>query len=189
VIESTAGNLILFRLAACCGLRVSEIAHLHMADVRTDGSRPHLRIRRAAAKGHKARVVPLWWDAGTLAYITAWKVSRANQNQHARDVAEPGVQEAVEFLVRDKVVSQRPVFGSQFLLRWLGFAGMAGEVEALVMRRGLALGGLKRTQADGDRVVRTRFNFDVVRRIGVAEVNELSVEQPIQVFRLRTVAA
>ena len=66
-------NLILFRLAACCGLRVSEIAHLHMADVRTDGPRPHLRIRKAAAKGHKARVVPLWWDAGTLADITAWK--------------------------------------------------------------------------------------------------------------------
>ena len=60
-------NLILFRLAACCGLRASEIAQLRMADVRTDGSRPHLRIRRAAAKGHKARVVPLWWDAGTLA--------------------------------------------------------------------------------------------------------------------------
>ena len=72
-------NLVLFRLAACCGLRASEIAHLRMADVRTDGSRPHLRIRRAAAKGHKARVVPLWWDAGTLADITAWKQQRANQ--------------------------------------------------------------------------------------------------------------
>src|SRR5262245_14620999 len=29
-------NLILFRLAVCCGLRVSEIAHLHIGDVRTD---------------------------------------------------------------------------------------------------------------------------------------------------------
>ena len=72
-------NLILFRLAACCGLRASEIAHLRMADVRTDGSRPHLRIRRAAAKGHKARVVPLWWDAGTLADLTTWKQQRTNQ--------------------------------------------------------------------------------------------------------------
>ncbi|HUQ71305.1 MAG TPA: site-specific integrase [Planctomycetaceae bacterium] len=76
-------NLILFRLAACCGLRVSEIANLHLVDVRTDGPRPHLRIRRAAAKGHKARVVPLWWDAGTLADIAAWKLIRGKQNAGA----------------------------------------------------------------------------------------------------------
>lgn len=79
-------NLILFRLAACCGLRVSEIAHLRMADVRTDGSRPHLRIRKAAAKGQKARVVPLWWDAGTLGDLAGWKQQRTSQGVGVDDL-------------------------------------------------------------------------------------------------------
>lgn len=78
-------NLVLFRLAACCGLRASEIASLRMSDVRTEGSRPHLRIRRAAAKGHKARTVPLWWDAGTLQDITAWKLERLQQGTTTED--------------------------------------------------------------------------------------------------------
>lgn len=79
-------NLILFRLAACCGLRVSEIAHLHIGDVRTDGPRPHLRIRKAAAKGQKARVVPLWWDAGTLGDLAAWKQLRSSQGAGPDDL-------------------------------------------------------------------------------------------------------
>jgi len=72
----TRKNLVIFRLATCCGLRVSEIANLQIADVRVELARPHLRIRRGAAKGGKARMVPLWWDAGTLADPATWKVSR-----------------------------------------------------------------------------------------------------------------
>lgn len=66
-------NLILVRLACCCGLRVSEIAGLQVADVRVEPSRPHLRIRRGASKGGRSRIVPLWWDAGRLADLTVWK--------------------------------------------------------------------------------------------------------------------
>jgi integrase len=66
-------NLIVFRLARCCGLRVSEIAQLEMGDVIADVERSHLRLRRGATKGGKARTVPLWWDAGTLADLRAWK--------------------------------------------------------------------------------------------------------------------
>jgi integrase len=66
-------NLVIFRLACCCGLRASEIAQLQVGDVRADVARPHLRIRRGAAKGGKSRTVPLWWDAGTLADVSAWK--------------------------------------------------------------------------------------------------------------------
>jgi integrase len=47
-------NLVLFRLACCSGLRASEIASLQMHDVR----------------------VGIWWDAGTLADITAWHIER-----------------------------------------------------------------------------------------------------------------
>ena len=69
-------ELTLFRLAVCCGLRVSEIAELKLSDVRCEGSKPHLRIRRGAAKGGRSRMVPLWWDRGTLEDITQWKSHR-----------------------------------------------------------------------------------------------------------------
>ncbi len=73
---STRLNLIVFRLATCCGLRASEIAHLQLADVRLEASRPHIRIRAGAAKGGKPRTVPLWWDAGTIEDLKAWKADR-----------------------------------------------------------------------------------------------------------------
>ena len=62
-------NLCLFRLAACCGLRVSEIITLTMDDVRPMIARPHIRIRRSVSKNGRARIVPLWWDGMTLAVI------------------------------------------------------------------------------------------------------------------------
>jgi len=74
--KNTRLNLVLFRLAACCGLRASEIAHLQVGDVRVDVPRSHLRIRASAAKGRRPRTVPLWWDAGTLADVAAWKTER-----------------------------------------------------------------------------------------------------------------
>jgi len=72
-------NLIIFRLAACCGLRVSEIAALRLADVRVEISRPHILIRRGAAKGGRSRTVPLWWDVGTLADLSEWKARLLEQ--------------------------------------------------------------------------------------------------------------
>lgn len=85
---NTRLNLVLVRLACCCGLRVSEIARLQIPDVRVEVSRPHLRIRRGAAKGNRPRIVPLWWDAGTLADLSDWKSERLSQQAHA---AEPFV--------------------------------------------------------------------------------------------------
>ncbi len=69
-------NLVLFRLACCCGLRASEIAKLQVGDVRTELARPHIRIRTGASKGGRPRMVPLWWDAGTLEDLSAWKIDR-----------------------------------------------------------------------------------------------------------------
>ena len=79
-------NLLLFRLACCCGLRLSEIASLILADVRTEGPRPHLRIRKGAAKGGKPRIVPLWWDAGTLADLVQGKSQRTQQGAGPADL-------------------------------------------------------------------------------------------------------
>ena len=72
-------NLIIFRLATCCGLRASEIAQLHSNDIRIEMPRPHIRIRVGASKGGKSRRVPLWWDRGTLDDLAAWRAHRAAQ--------------------------------------------------------------------------------------------------------------
>jgi hypothetical protein len=43
-------NLVIVRLACCCGLRVSEIANLQLDDVVADVTRPHLRLRRGTSQ-------------------------------------------------------------------------------------------------------------------------------------------
>lgn len=76
-------NLTVFRLAACCGLRASEIAGLILADVQVDSSQPKIRVRKEIAKGRKPRAVPLVWDAGTLSDLRQWKQYRINQGAGA----------------------------------------------------------------------------------------------------------
>jgi integrase len=49
---------------------------LRVADVRTELARPHVRISNGASKGGRPRIVPLWWDAGTLEDLVAWKADR-----------------------------------------------------------------------------------------------------------------
>ena len=78
-------NLIIVRLACCCGLRVSEIAGLQLDDVVADVQRPHLRLRRQITKGKRARCVPMWWDAGTLTDLVAWKEKRLADGARGTD--------------------------------------------------------------------------------------------------------
>jgi integrase len=78
-------NLIIVRLACCCGLRVSEIAGLQLDDVVVDVPRPHLRLRRETTKGKRPRMVPLWWESGTLSDLVAWKAERVRQGARGRD--------------------------------------------------------------------------------------------------------
>lgn len=78
-------NLTLFRLSACCGLRVAELTGLTLANVRVDSDRPHIYVPAAIAKGKKSRTVPLWWDAGTLADIVAWKAKRIAEGAGPHD--------------------------------------------------------------------------------------------------------
>ena len=63
-------NLIIFRLATCCGLRASEISELTLSDVVVDGNRPHLIVQHG--KGDKRRRVPLNWDESTLNDLQSW---------------------------------------------------------------------------------------------------------------------
>jgi hypothetical protein len=62
---STRLNLIVFRLATCCGLRASEIAELRIADVRVELSRPHIKIRTAASRACGERIE---WPSGPGAW-------------------------------------------------------------------------------------------------------------------------
>lgn len=76
---NTKMNLVIFRLATCCGLRVSEISQLTLADAQVDNTQPKIRIRREVGKGHKARKVPLTWDEQTLTDLREWKQYRREQ--------------------------------------------------------------------------------------------------------------
>ncbi len=81
---NTRQNLVIFRLATCCGLRASEIVGLKLGDVRVGIARPYIRIPKTIGKGGKGRRVPLWWDRGTLEDLTAWRNDRVNRG------AKPG---------------------------------------------------------------------------------------------------
>lgn len=82
---NTRQNLVIFRLATCCGLRVSEIVGLKLANVKFAGNRPHIYVPAVIAKRNRPRKVPLWWDAATLADLEAWKKERSNQDAAAGD--------------------------------------------------------------------------------------------------------
>ena len=78
-------NLTIFRLATCCGLRVSELIGLRVGDLRVGLRRPYINVPSAVAKRHKGRRVPLWWDQGTLDDLTAWRDLRTGQGATAGD--------------------------------------------------------------------------------------------------------
>ncbi len=81
----TRMNLAIVRLACCCGLRASEIGGLRLEDV-VLGGRPHIRLPKSLGKSAKGRRIPLWWDAGTLADITAWVEERTRQGACGDDL-------------------------------------------------------------------------------------------------------
>jgi integrase len=82
---NTRMNLVIFRMSACCGLRASELCALVLDDVRVASERPTIRVPKAIAKGRKARVVPLTFDAGTLHDLRAWKLFRQSQGARGSD--------------------------------------------------------------------------------------------------------
>ena len=83
---NTRMNLILFRLATCCGLRASELCGLVLDNVRVGSTSPSVRVPKAIAKGGKARVVPLTFDQGTLDDLRAWKAWRESQGAAGSDL-------------------------------------------------------------------------------------------------------
>jgi len=82
---NTRLNLVIFRLSTCCGLRVSEIVGLKMANLKLSGQRPHIQLPAAIGKGKKARRVPLWWCGANLANLEQWRQERIDQGAKAGD--------------------------------------------------------------------------------------------------------
>jgi len=82
---NTRMNLVIFRLACCLGLRVSEISGLLIEDVRVGIAKPHVVIRPTIAKGKRGRKVPLWWDKGTLDDIAVWVAIRRAEGERDDD--------------------------------------------------------------------------------------------------------
>jgi integrase/recombinase XerD len=78
-------NLILFRLATCCGLRVSELTQLTLDNVRVGSSRPKIVVPDTVGKGGKGRIVPVI-DQGTLDDLKAWKELRESQGARPTDL-------------------------------------------------------------------------------------------------------
>ena len=81
-IELRAGRVL--RLATCCGLRASEIRGLNLDDIKVNLERPCVRILQAVAKRRRKRTVPLWWDAGTLDGLRAWRLEREHKHGAGR---------------------------------------------------------------------------------------------------------
>ena len=78
-------NLAVFRIATCCGLRVSEIAGLKLQNVRVGIEKPYIYLPKTITKGRKARRIPLWWDTGTLNDLNTWKNIRKEQGAKPSD--------------------------------------------------------------------------------------------------------
>ena len=97
-------NLMIFRICCCCGLRREEAAGLRLSDVILGGPKPCLRVRKEITKGktikrqdgttkeiRRARLVPLWWDRGTLDDLRAWIELRRSQGAGPGDPILCGV--------------------------------------------------------------------------------------------------
>ena len=78
--KNSLQNLIIFRLATCCGLRVSEISALKISNLKLEIDRPYIYLPKSITKGHKSRRVPLCFDAETLRDLQTFKRLRLLAN-------------------------------------------------------------------------------------------------------------
>jgi integrase/recombinase XerD len=83
---NTRMNLVIFRLATGAGLRASELTRLTLDNVRVGSDKPTIRVPKIVGKGHKARVIPLTFDQGTLDDIRAWKEHRIQLGAAGNDL-------------------------------------------------------------------------------------------------------
>lgn len=78
-------NLAIFRLAACCALRASEVSGLRLRDVRVHDVNPCVVVPDAIAKNKHGGKIPLCIDAGLLQDLREWKIRRGQDHATASD--------------------------------------------------------------------------------------------------------
>ncbi len=78
-------NRVVVVLAACCGLRASELCGLSLQDARLDCQRPSLVVPAAVAKNGRKRTVPLWRLPFALGHLRDWKSRRRAQGARPAD--------------------------------------------------------------------------------------------------------
>lgn len=61
-----------FRMAASLGMRCCEMSKVQMGDFIFDGQRPMVRIRKEISKSGRPRMIPMWWDSGSLKDLREW---------------------------------------------------------------------------------------------------------------------
>lgn len=85
----TRCNLAIFRLSCCCGLRTIEIQGLNLGDFNFSRARPVINVPADITKGkngkRRSRVVPLWWDNGTLSDLKGWYDFRMSEAEKLPD--------------------------------------------------------------------------------------------------------
>src|SRR5207245_6314767 len=96
--------------------------------------------------------------------------------KHTSDIFEPHVKQFVKFVLGQKVIGQRSIFGPQLSIGGACLLGMPGQVERLVV-----LGSLERTQPGGDGIVRSGFNLYAVWRVAGREVSRRTGRQTVHV--------
>ena len=121
------------------------------------------------------------WIIATVA-ISAPQVKGVTWQKHPRQVAEPGLQQTMEFWFGKEVVGQRPVLGPQLPGRWT-LLGVAFQVQPRLMRV------LKGGQAGRHGVLGARFHPDPIGGIAVSQADRLTSEQAIQILGTGRIAA
>ena len=76
-------NLVIYRLAVSCGLKDEEISQLRQCYFHFEGKDrlkySCLRLPAEITHNHRPRVVPLYWDLGTIQILYQWSVRHMEQ--------------------------------------------------------------------------------------------------------------
>jgi hypothetical protein len=111
-------------------------------------------------------------------------VEAATAFEHARRVAHPSMEQAFKFWIQHKIVGERAVLGAELFRGRLDLVRMPRQGEFLV-----AGPVRERAQPSSDGNVGAWLKLDVVRRVGVQQLNGRTVQQEVDIFRLGGVAA
>jgi len=123
------------------------------------------------------------WIISTVG-VTAPNVEGPARPEHARQIAEPGMQSLAKLFLRQVIVNQGAILGAEFFVSAFGFCRMPSQIQDLMV-----LNAFEGAEPGSDSIVGTRFDSDIEWRIGVNQVDRGTVQQTIHIFGPATVTA